>query len=245
MKLSYLRQAPIVLVALALLAVAGPPSASATSTPAPGYEQFTGCPHPGEKPEIVTCFRETFTGGEMQLGNIEFPIANPVKLIGGQTAAGTFHFNAFGGLLPAKQPVPGGVVGFTGFTWLEEYFGPEALLLYAQIELAGSPGDQLTEPATLPVKIRFVNAALGTKCYVGSNANPIVLNLIAGMSGEYVDSSFAVPGANGCFLTLFGFPPLAINGVIDTRMGLPSPGGSNQAVLNFNTETAAAATVYP
>ena len=273
MKLSHIHRALAALAACAAVAAVGPSAATATSVPEVGYEQFTGCPHPGEMPTIVVCFDEEFENGELKLGNIKIPISVPFTLSGGQTAAGTFHFNGFGGLEAVKQKVPGGIVGFTGLAWLGSTLPPADLVLYAQIELAGAPGDQLTDPATLPIKVRFINPVLGTKCYVGSNASPIVLNLTTGTTsppppnkpitgkpgepsstgggiervsgGTHVDNSFAVPGANGCVLTLFGYLPISLNGPINTQSALPSAAGNNQAILGFETEFAGAELVYP
>lgn len=55
---------------------------------------------------------------------------------------------------------------------------PPQQVVYAVIEFAGTPGNQLIEPASRPVKVHFLNSALGSKCYVGSNAKPINLELI-------------------------------------------------------------------
>ena len=267
-----LRKSFAVVAALATLTALTPASAGATTTPAPGYEQFAGCPHPGEM-TIETCFRTIFTGGALQMGKKEIPIENPVTLSGGVTASGKFGASPKGGLLPAKQAVPGGVIGLTGYTWLVEYLSIEALALYAVIELAGTPSNPLAEPVSLPVKIHLFNSVLGKNCYIGSNAEPIELELITGTTnppppnspitgaagsssltgngvtdvteGTYVDNSFYAPGANGCVLTLFGFPPKKIDSDINAQSGLPSAAGSNTAILNFNTESVSAATVYP
>jgi hypothetical protein len=267
-----LRRSLAVLAAFAALAALTPASASATTTPAPGYEQFAGCPHPGEM-TIETCFLTVFTSGLLQMGNVEIPIENPVTFSGGVTAGGKFGAGPKGGLLPAKQQVPGGVVGLTGLTWLEEFFPPEALTLYATIELANTPSNPLAQPVSLPVKIHLLNSILGKNCYIGSNSKPVELELITGTTnppppnspitgsagstsltgsgvtdlteGTYVDNSFSVLGANGCVLTLFGFPPLSINSLINAQSGFPSPAGSNTAILNFDTESVSAAIVYP
>jgi len=273
MKLGYIRKALVALAACAALGALAAPAATATSVPEVGYERFTGCPHPGEMVTISICFDEVFENGELKLGNISIPISTPFTLSGGQTPAGSFHFNGFGGLELVKQKVPGGIIGFTGLPWLAGSLPPQDLVLYAQIELAGNPGDQLADPATLPIKVRFINPVLGTKCYVGSNANPIHLNLttgttnppapakpITGKAGEasstegsieriaggtHVDNSFAVPGANGCVLTLFGYLPISLNGPINTQSALPSAAGKNQAILGFETEYAGVELVYP
>jgi len=174
-------------------------------------------------------------------------------------------FNSEGGLSKAKQKVPGGVIGLTGLTWLAEFLGIEALTLYATTELAGTPIVAGTAFAQLPIKVHLENGALGSKCYVGSASAPIVLNLTTGTTspplpnkpitgkiptpefepvreiqkannGIYVDNSFAAPGANGCVLTLFGFIPISINGVVNSASGLPAAAGTNETVQNFNAE---------
>jgi len=257
---------------LAALMATLPSTAGATTTPAPGYEQFAGCPHPGLM-TIETCFRTSFTGGSLQMGNKEIPIETPFTLSGGVTPTGKYGAGPKGGLQPAKQRVPGGVVGLTGLTWLLEFFSSEALTLYAVIELAGIPSEPLSEPVSLPVKVHLINSVLGNNCYVGSNAEPIELELITGTTkppspnspitgsagstsltgngvtdvtgGTYVDNSFFAPGANGCVLTLFGYPPSSLDEEIDAMSDLPSEAGSNSAILNFDTESVSAATVYP
>ncbi len=106
---------------------------------------------------------------------------------------------------------------------------------------------------TLPVKIKLSNPFLDPNCYIGSNSNPILLkpaNLTrptgsvvrfnadgsANPTGEmgYVsltganqaDSTFAVPGAQGC--GLFGL----LSGAVNLKQGLPSPAGENNLTLN-------------
>jgi len=182
-------------------------------------------------------------------------------------------FNSEGGLSKAKQKVPGGVIGLTGLTWLAEFLGIEALTLYATTELVGTPLIGGTEFAQLPVRIHLENGALGSKCYVGSSSSPIVLNLTTGttsppppnkpitghepspefiestevqreVGGTYVDNSFSAPGANGCVLTLFGFIPISINGIVNAASGLPAAAGTNETVQNFDAEVVSAHLAY-
>lgn len=122
---------------------------------------------------------------------------------------------------------------------------------------------------TLPVKIHLQNALLGRNCYIGTDANPIVLNpenatnpdvsaqsfdgngtpdtsgvmaLIYSTGGTQQDTSFSVPAATGCG-THGRFDAL-----INTNGGLPSAAGSNSLVLTnasaylagFNNPSAAA-----
>jgi len=109
---------------------------------------------------------------------------------------------------------------------------------------------------TLPIKIRLSNPFLEPNCYIGSNSDPILLkpaNLTRptgkvvrfnadgspSATGEmgYVslsgasqgDSTFAVPGANGC--GLFGL----LSGAVNLKQGLPSPAGENSLVLDNPT----------
>jgi len=109
---------------------------------------------------------------------------------------------------------------------------------------------------TLPVKIHLQNPLLGGNCYIGSDSNPILLrpaNIEApagadfgtyalngdpadgpdGLLGSITtygatqgDSTFEVPKAKGCgLLNLF-------DGAINNKVGLPSPSGANELVLN-------------
>ena len=105
---------------------------------------------------------------------------------------------------------------------------------------------------TLPVRIKLANPLLAPGCTIGTDSNPIVLrpentttpsitlafgNLdgtpidagplvnITGVSTQG-DDSFAAPAATGCGLA--GLIDLAIN----AKVGLPSPSGNNNLVLN-------------
>jgi hypothetical protein len=261
------------LAAVAAMALVAP--AAQAATPAPGYGQFTGCPSPAENPLVTACLSSVITGGNFKMGNKNVPITNPISLRGGLDAnTGLIYANSQGGLLPAKQKVPGGVIGLTGLTWLLELLGSEALTLYAQTELAGQPRQNGAVALELPIKVKLINPVLGNNCYVGSYANPIKLNLNVGTTnppppnqpitgkeaefsfdpateifhidnGQFVDNSFAAPGATGCTLTLFGFIPISINGLVNAQSGLPSPAGTNETRQDFDTQLAPVSRVYP
>ncbi len=259
-------------LAAVVAAVAAFAPAAQAATPAPGYTQFTGCPSPAEDPGVVFCNRTVITGGHFQMGSKNVPISNPITLTGGVEETGKIVANKLGGLTPVKQKVPGGVIGLTGLTWLLEFLGSEALTLYAVTELAGQPvlGE---ESLSLPIKVHLVNGVLGNNCYVGSVSNPISLNLTNGTTsppppnkpisgtypkfafdelgiihangGTFVDNSFAAPGASGCVLTLFGFIPISINGLVNSQSGLPAAAGTNETVQNYNSEIVEPSLVYP
>jgi hypothetical protein len=258
------------IAALALVA----PSAMAT-TPAKGYERFAGCPSLAESGEELICSRTVINGGHFQMGKKDVPITNPITLSGGVNFFGKIFATSSGGMTAVKQKVPGGVIGLTGLTWLLEFLGSEALTLYAVTELAGQPTlNGGGEEVQLPIRVHLENPVLGKNCYVGSFTNPINLHLtwgttnppppnkpITGVSpvggtsdlpgvflfekGTYVDNSFAAPGATGCVLTLFGFIPISINGLVNEQSGLPAAAGTNETKQNFSTEIALQETVYP
>ena len=254
MKSSHFRTLLAAAAALVALTALTPSTAAATTVPATGYAQFTGCPHPGENPSVEICFHTEFTSGELQMGNAEIPIEEPITMSGGITEEGTVVFGPFGGLQPAEQTLSGGS-------------------LQATIELAGVPSSPAAETVLLPIKVHLTSAVLGPNCYIGSNASPIVLDLTTGTTsppppnspitgtspevsltpnnvvdfaaGTYVDNAFAAPGVNGCTLAP-PFPPISINGLINSLTGLPSPAGSNTAIFEFDSEFASSEeTVYP
>jgi len=175
----------------------------------------------------------------------------------------------FGG--PA-QVVPGGLLGLTGqLAPLSKPLDPINQVT-SSIELAGPTtpatvvdptatkaffcgagpiGACLDGPSpfsvvTVPVKVHLHNLVLGPNCYIGSNANPIVLNLVETansapvtsgignaivVSGvEVADDTFAVPGASGC--GLLGL----LDPILDLKVGLPSPSGKNAALIDQDGE---------
>jgi len=258
------------LMATALLA-----SGASARTPAKGYEAFAGCPSPEENSQVIACINTKIKGGHFQMGSKDVPITKTMTLSGGVNFEGNSVASPAGGLTKVKQKVPGGVIGLTGLTWLLEFLGSEALTLYATTELAGQPKHVLEPPISLPIRVHLENAVLGNNCYVGSFTNPIQLQLtdgttsppppnkpISGKSfeppfekegaeiaffnnGELVDNSFAAPGASGCVLTLFGFIPISINGLVNSQSGLPAAAGTNETRQVTDLELALPSSVYP
>jgi len=257
------------LAALAAVAIMAPSAYAAT--PAPGFGQFANCPTKTESPTVVYCIKSTVKGGHFQMGSKDVPITVPMTLSGGLGENGDILKGPTGPILTqAKQKVPGGVVGLTGLTWLLEILGSEALTLYAVTETAGTVN--FGESLTLPIKVHLVNSTLGNNCYVGSTSNPIKLSLTAattnppppntpitgtvpnftfengvlkGTDGVLVDNSFSAPGASGCVLTLFGFIPISINGLVNTQSGLPAAAGTNETKQVVDEELAEVGNVYP
>lgn len=259
---------------LAILAVAlFAPLAQAKEEPKPGFTQFRGCPRPEEESKFF-CVYSNIHGGHIKMGSKTVPIENPLTLTGGTNVEfEEFTANSEGGLSKTAQKVPGGVIGLTGLTWLLEFFGSEALTLYATTELAGQPTGFSPEGVRLPIKVHLTtpSGVLGNTCYIGSNTSPIVLNNTTGTTnppppnepitgrnfeiaeegeiaylrnGIFVDNSFAVPGASGCVLRLFGFIPISLNGFVNEQAGLPSAAGNNEAVQELEIQFALQESVY-
>lgn len=249
------------------------PIAQAKEEPQPGFTQFKGCPRPEEK-VMFFCVRSDIKGGHIQFGSKNAPIEKPLSLTGGTNVEfEEFTANSEGGLSKVKQKVPGGVLGLTGLTWLLEFFGSEALTLYAVTELAGQPTGFSPTSVTLPIKVHLEtpSGVLGKNCYIGSVGSPITLKNTTGTTnppppnkpitgkdftiseegeiahlrnGIFVDNAFSVPGASGCTLTLFGFIPINLNGFVNSQSALPSPAGKNEAVQELDIEFALQESVY-
>jgi hypothetical protein len=257
---------PLTVIATAIAALALLAPAASAAEPNPGYGQFVGCPDATENPAVELCIRSEITGGHLQMGKKDVPIKNPVVLTGGTDGDfKNFTANSKGGLTKVKQEVPGGIIGLTGLDWLINFLGLEGLKLYGVTELAGAPTNFSFGGFTIPIKVHLINPVLGNNCYVGSVSNPITLNLTVGTTnppppnepisgvppklefdvekeiielndGTYVDNAFAAPGASGCVLTLFGFIPISINGLVNSQSGLPSPAGTNEVVQESDLE---------
>jgi hypothetical protein len=250
------------LTALALTAIFA--SAANAATPAPPYQDFAGCPNQAEQPFVGECVKYEFTGGHIGFGNREIPITNTIVLRGAiEQETENFLFNNEGGIVPAQQTVPGGLVGLTGYKWLDEAVASSnQLKLHATVELAGNVGSLVEPTLSLPVKIHLENPFLGSGCYVGSNANPISLHLatttplgefeeeasrpevIKATGGVFTDASYSVPAANGCVLNL-GPIHQSINQVVNSAYSLPAAAGTDSTVLDYSLSGVLQGVVYP
>jgi hypothetical protein len=277
-------------MAAALLLAALIPAASASAAvhhPTGEFANFGECPLSNSK--LWSCLFAETNSGFIQMGAKTVPIKNPVVLQGGLelTETGDTPFvPAEGGvtLTKAAQPVPGGLLGVTAPSWwpqlLKDLFNETInngfTGVTATMELAGpvqvSARALLNQQGTavaLPVKVKLGNSFLGSNCYIGSNSNPIRLNLtdgttsppppntpITGTPGtgtesaggalltlngqKLVDNSFAAPGANGCGGILFSW---AVDPFVNSIVGVPSPAGTNTAVLEGRLQLADPAAV--
>lgn len=152
----------------------------------------------------------------------------------------------------------------TGVSATTELAAPASSIGLEVLNLLNEEGTALS----LPVKVRLENPFLGSNCYIGSNSAPIILNLttgttsppkpnepIKGSAGTFeiageggilvlknnslVNNSFAAPAAKGCG----GIFSSIIDPLVNASLGLPSPAGTNTAILNGTLKQSAAETV--
>jgi hypothetical protein len=235
--------------------------ALAKQEPNPEFAAFSDCPIK-VVPKISDCVVAQTTSGEFKMGSKTVTINKTITLQGGVREGSEELVPAADGNTLSKTPltVPGGLTGVEGVggevTATTELTGPVLINEANLFERTGAA-------VTMPVRVKLSNPALGEECYIGSNAEPIVLKLtsgttnppapntpISGSPGELtvneagnlatvsgatlVDNSFAAPGVTGC-----GEPLSALlDPVIDLAAGLPSAEGNNTAILNSSFQEA-------
>lgn len=283
--------AAVVAVAAPLLTVGlASPAYAVEHHPKGAYAVFADCPL--SNPNVEVCLFAKTESGKFVIGKETVPIVNPQILQGGIknffSESEEFVGAEDGNTLPkAPQKVPGGLSGLVKCNEISNFLERIACEIVFENGLTGvNATTELAAPASsikphvinllegtgtalsLPVKVHLENPFLGSGCFVGSNAHPIVIDLttgttsppppnepISGKPGELsfsegeqlltiknnslVNNSFAAPEAEGCG-GLFAF---LIDPIIDSRLGLPSAAGHNTAVLNGTLETASAEAV--
>jgi len=252
--------------AIALVALAGASPALASAKLKEEFLPFAGCPLTSAK----VCLVSTTTGGEFVIDHKTVPIEATVTLQGGLAGESLFEQPLLGagkGETLSKTPltVPGGLVGIAGLggevTATAELAGPPSSVIIDRWNLIGGK----TPAVTLPLKVKLSNEVLGEECYIGSEAEPIVLHLTTGTTSppspaepitgsvgnreagrakgkiryiekaSLVDNDFAVPGASGCGGSLSAVVDLAV----DLDVGIPAPAGENTAIMDGNLEETA------
>jgi hypothetical protein len=263
---SVLLAASALVVSLGILGVA-----SSSAMAEKGYGSFAQCPT--ENPEVAACLVAVAETGKFTIGKKTVPIEHPITLQGGLIV------NEETGALkmaPAKngetlsktaQKVPGGLIGIEGLggevTATAELAGLASSVTLSTENLIAEKGTALS----LPLKLKLGNPFLGSKCYGGSNAKPIVVEFttgatsppppntsIKGKAGSFgseeegeilvitenslVNNTFAAPGVHGCGV----FPPL-VDPLVDLGFGVPAASGKNTAILNGTIKIASAESV--
>lgn len=154
---------------------------AALAKPTGEFEVFSDCPLATKG--VNQCVYMQFSGGEVALGGLRYPIVKTITLQGGlivveSPPSETFVGAADGNTLSkTAEVVPGGLTGL----------GSEPSELTVTLELVGSVALSRTKLAagegtalTLPVRAHLKNVYLGEACYIGSSTKPITLNLTTG-----------------------------------------------------------------
>jgi hypothetical protein len=261
--------AAAIAIGIASVAAIAPAAALAKPKPNPEYAEFAHCPVYVKK--VAACIVAHTTSGEFKLGKKTVDITKTLTLQGGLKEGSPELIAPVGAEILSKVPieVPGGLTGIEGLglgettevTATTELAGPVKVYQGNLLEGKGTA-------VTLPVKVKLENQALGSECYVGSAAEPIVLNLttgttkppagvtpisgspgtvslnpatsIASVSGQsLVENAFAVPGASGCGGSLAAL----VDEAVDVQVGLPAAAGENVAKLDGSSAVAPARAV--
>jgi len=272
-----MRRVIVGVAVIASLAIVGVPAAMAT--PKGGYAVFAQCPV--KAAQVDGCIYSPTTSGYIKIGKQEVPIVNKQVLQGGLLEEEEPFVKHLSGALNGEtltktaQKVPGGLLGlvecnkisnFIERILCEGFFENGVTGVNAVTELAAPASSVVLNTAyeqlgvatalTLPVKVKLENPLLGSECYIGSNKEPITINLTTGatsggptgkpgtkttkeeggilvISGvSLVSNTFSAPKATGC--GLLGI----LDGILDEKLGLPSAAGKNTAVLNGSVEIA-------
>jgi hypothetical protein len=275
-------------VTIAMLAVASPALAK---SPKGEFAVFQECPT--NNSEVEACVVAKTESGTFTIGKDEVPIVKPITLQGGINHFLTGEEKFFGAeqegntLLKSPQKVPGGLLGLvrcneisnfferiacealfengvTGVNATTELAAPASSISLNTIALVSQSGTALS----LPLKVHLENPLLGSSCYIGSNAHPIVIEFTSGTTSppppnkpitgkpgelklnesetilsntgnELVNNSYPAPGAEGCG-GLFSF---LINPLVNSKLGLPAAAGHNTAILRGLLQVATVAHV--
>lgn len=259
---------------------------AASQNPKGAYAPFAQCPL--SRATITDCIQVLSTDGSFTVGQRTVPLKNPVTLQGGFEGEGTGikFFGAENGdtLSKTPQPVPGGLGGITAPTewpvflqdWFNDLIGEGRSGVNATLELTG-PSKGLTDVKLntanlvyeeqialgLPVKIHLENEAiLGPNCYIGSDSDPVQIDLTTGTSGglkgssgrstfskqettltfedgRLVNSTFEAPKASGCG-GIFSF---FVDPLVNETLGLPLGKGESLAILEGKFQDAQAGAV--
>ncbi|RJL20667.1 hypothetical protein [Bailinhaonella thermotolerans] len=213
-------------------ALLGTAPAGAATQEIPAFD-FRDCPPlpAGADPFAWQCNQIIVTSGTMKLGKVEQPVTKPMSITyttGYDPGVPGVEF-IFGRLRAEPMPVPGGLIGTPGSDPID------LLKVSALPKYAGHlsfPDGGLN--ARLDMKVQMLNRNLPQTCHIGSDTDPIKLNLTPVgdieipsedpivLKATMQDTAFAVPGASGCGL---------LNGVVNRRAGIPSPSGGNSATL--------------
>jgi hypothetical protein len=218
------------------------------------FPQFSDCPLRGA--EAGSCIDvQSRDGSSLNIKGFNVPLHDTLRIRGALSypADGSIVFvppRGTNGFFATAVDVPGGLLGidlpfgFTRVSAAPQLVGPASNI---RVDLA-------TLSISVPVKLKLSNTFLSSSCYIGSDRNPVRLNLITGTTAPpapnrpirggtgtpsivngalvlagntNVDNSFAIPAASGCGLFNGGL----IDTLINLKLSLPSAGGNNTMIV--------------
>lgn len=244
--------------AAATLALATPASALGPAGP------FQDCPV--DLATFTSCVNTSTTSGSFTLGNATVPLTGTTTLQGGLNQITLSQENLLGAidgntLTGPALTVPGGLTGLmtpTGLGLIGYVFGAVNTVT-AQVQLAGPnpPGGSTNAnfflsglggtgtAVSLPVKVKLNNPLLGNTCYIGSDSNPIQINLTAGTTAPPPPNTPITgnPGSQGIAFVPDGtqtVPALSTTGVsfVDNSFAVPGASGCGPVGLQFLVDLA-------
>ncbi|MER5476547.1 hypothetical protein ABT026_06135 [Streptomyces sp. NPDC002734] len=257
------RAATVIAGCAALVGLQTTPAPAAGTQLAAPYQNMDTCPltssllaEPGNLQ--VGCVHSEVDGGTFRIGEYSVPIGAPMKLNWGirwSSAAPTVDISGSaanvydtaapvgGPLLDApvtEAPLPGLANFWPGVTSADIKVEPAGPIKNF-VPLAVGSDHPLFE---MPIKLKVIHPLLGSHCYVGSDAKPIVLRasspgapelsfeadpnghstaVLKVSNGTLTDSSAAIPGASRCGLLGLGESNWIVNSLFD----LPAGAGEN------------------
>ncbi|GGV14270.1 hypothetical protein GCM10010182_38570 [Actinomadura cremea] len=212
---------------------------------------FATCPElpEGAQPGLWLCTIAKITSGRLTLGGIDQEIHSPITIV---YANGfdpiTFEETVIVESLESEPiRVEGGILGIPGSDFLPIMQIHAQPQLAGELELSPEPGVQMRQRMKIGVK----NPLLGDTCTIGTDEDPITLDLGFGptnppppnepitgatpvdvstdpwvVKSTMVDNAFAVPKSANC--GPFGW----FNGIVDWQSGLPAAAGKNTAIFD-------------
>jgi hypothetical protein len=261
---------------------------TASAAPLGDFARFKACPW--SVVGVDKCLYSATTGGKIVLGKKTVPIEKQIVLQAGASAPVAKVSQVFAAtdgvtLAKAGQNIPGGLLGLvpdassdhlvkglikffvdnklTGVNLTPELAKPASEIHFGKGHLLSEGGVALE----LPLKFRLENPFLGKRCYVGSEAAPVLWNLttgetsppapnepIEGSAGktkflgggeilhqdeaELVDNAWEAPAATGCG----GVIAFLVDPIVNTQLGSLAA-GHNTAILTGTIDIADAEVV--
>jgi hypothetical protein len=286
------RRALVMAAALVAMFAIVSPALATENHPTGEYAPFAECPL--SNTAVQECLLANTTSGEFVVGKKTVPINKTITLQGGLHETNTGALEFFGAengdtLSKTELTVPGGLLGIvapkTWPEWLQNLFNEfidngftgvkEITELAAPATDIGVNTENLLEETgvalSLPVKVKLINVLLGKECYVGSEAEPIKLELTTGTTtppekgtpNKPIKGAKGTPSFNSAFtiFTLSGgslvdntFAAPGASGcgegasalvdpLVDSILGVPAASGYNTAILTGKLQEANAVAV--